>query len=559
MEGHTFFEALSLSNGSQCAASISTAGFDDNPSSPVLVGVARSPLEAVSATHKLNQTCAALFESPTTVNRSKVNASETPDRPHMVQTTPAQLRDELFPRAPDEHEEEEEEPVDYHRRESVETVADQDVIIVGEEIACDVNNDSAHQPLNPAVDPDLHQKNGSDDNILSNTSPPSSHTCTCDPHINPPEDRSEQSPDRKKVSGNSKLLSLRDGGSNKVKWREVSSVLASLTNSGDNLSETRLPSPPEKLGSSCHDSESTSTSSSPDQSSPSLLGASSSPRKQQRSSTSGPSQHQSSTPVNLTQSLFAKTPVARANVTVAAVSVVKTTPVSTLKSAIPQSDSQFSLDVSQSAPLSPELCPLTIQHSLPAKRQKTTGTSEMDLSSAIMGQSPHAVDRSVLPITPGVSSVNKILERDNKGWMMVHAYPVTSSNRTTVTSDTLSLVRNVTGGKRGQNQVDFEDEDILPQCKVHRLTSMDETAANSYYMDDDHTRLEVQEGVALSGDEEEAMSPIIPHHPNLETTAVSKLKESDNTTKSVTGGAQGSTGDGSFFTEQQQTHQQKHK
>ena len=544
MKGHTFLEALSLSNGSQCAVSISTAGFDDDP---VLVGVARSPLEAVSATHKLNQTCATLFESPATVNRSKVSMSETPDRPHIVQTKPAQVRDELFPRAPDEHEEEEEEsekeePVDYHRGESVETVADQDVIIIDVEVACGVNNDSAHQPLNLAVDPAFHQKSGPIDEV--------SHTCTRDPHINPLEDICEQSPDRKKVSGSSKLLSLRDGGSNKVKWREVSSALASLTNSGDSLSETRLSSPPDKLGSPNQDSESTSTSSSPDQSSPSLLGASGSPRKQQRSSSCGPSQHQSSTPVNLTQSLFAKTPVTTANVTVATVSVVKTTPVTVLKSAIPQSDSQFSLDVSQSAPLSPELCAPTIRHPLPAKR-KTAGGSEVDLSSAVMG---HIVDHGVLPITPGVPSVNKILEKDNNGWMMIHALPITASKRITVTSDTLASVRNVSGGKRGQDQVDFEDEDILPQSKVHRLTSMDETAANSYYVDEDHTRLEVQEGVVSSGDEEEAVSPIILHHPNLETTTVGKKID-----KSVTGEAQGSTVDGSSFTEWQQTHQQKHK
>ena len=517
---------------SQSVVSHSTAGFNDDPSTPVLVGVAKSPVEAVSSAHKLDQTCATLFESPATVNRSKVGVSVTPGRPHVVQTKPVQLKEELLSRVHEEgeieHEEEKregEEPVDYHRGESVETVADQDVIIVDDEGAHNDNFDSTHPHLIQAVDPALHQKCDEEPNTSLSSSPTRTH----DPHIHSIEDR-------KRFSGSNKLLSLRDGGSNKVKWREVSSELASLTNSGDDLSETRLPSSPDKLGSPHHDSEGTSTTSSPDQSSPSLLGTSSSPRKQQRFSFSGTSQHQSSTSVNVTQSLFAKTPVAGTNVTVA---TVKTTPVSALKSVIPQSDSQFSLDVSQSAPLSPELCPPVIQlhkHPLSAKR-KTTGGCEMDLFSAIKGQSPHIVDRSVLPITPGVPSVNKILERDNKGWVMV-----TSSERATV--------------KRGQDQVDFEDEDILPQSKMHRLTSMDDTAANSYYIDDEHTRLEVQEGVALSGDEEEAVSPIILCHSNLATTAA--VKENDNTTKSITGEARGGTGDGSSFAEQQQT-QQKHE
>ena len=57
------------------------------------------------------------------------------------------------------------------------------------------------------------------------------------------------------------------------------------------------------------------------------------------------------------------------------------------------------------------------------------------------------------------------------------------------------------GGKRGQEEVNFEDEDehVLPQSKVNRLN---DTAA-SHTVDDDQTRLEYEHVVDSSSSEEE--------------------------------------------------------
>ena len=57
------------------------------------------------------------------------------------------------------------------------------------------------------------------------------------------------------------------------------------------------------------------------------------------------------------------------------------------------------------------------------------------------------------------------------------------------------------GGKRGQEEVNFEDEDehILPHSKVNRLN---DTAA-LHAVDDDHTRLEYEHVVDSSSKEEE--------------------------------------------------------
>ena len=498
--------------------------------------VAQDPLKPTSETaaHKLNQTCATLFESPApgTIDRSKVIAHETPGRPYLVQTEPEGVRDKAVLTANKGRRFETEEPVDYRRGESVETVADHDVIILDD---VKDNANPTHSSSKAAVSPPPQTRNGSQD--IRSSLPPSGpvHVVYSHAHdygsleerniIMSPSQRRNQSSNS---SGGNRPLSLRDGGSGKIKWKEVSSSLAS----SGTLSETRLSLSPEKLVSPQCDSGSTSASSSPEVSSPSLLGSSSSPWKDQHSS-SASKQHSSSTPVNMTQSLFAKTPAVRQSVTVGVGSVAVTTPVSMLKSAIPHSDSQLSFDVSQSAPLSPELCPPT-NHLHKRKRKQIMKASLVEPSSGVAANSPLSADPSVVPITPGVPSVNKIL-MGQKGWMTGRGRLA----KMTTAADKLSSLRSGSG-KRGQDQVEFEDEDILPpKSKVHKHASMQDTAAS--FVDDDQTRIEEMEDASPSPDEEDsgdAMSPVLTcSSAGRAATKVSNVAQSKEMTGTTTSNA----------------------
>ena len=517
------------------AAATAAATSHAEPSTPV--GVASPPSVAVATTPRLNQTCAALFESPAPgiVDGSKVSISETPARPDLLQARRGNVQ------AQEVSGKEEAEKKDYHRGESVETIPG-DVIILDDVTN---NNNPAHSSSNSTVESASSEQSAPGDKELQTSLPPAppgpihmvySHAHAYDSHIRPFEDESPKRPHT------GRPLSLRDGGSNKVKWKEVN-IPASTSASSGNLSETKLPTSPDKMTPPHHHdddgSETASSSSSPEQTSPSLLRASNSPWKVTRSNSSNTSlqqQQQLSTPstsVDMTHSLFARTPAAVDHV---ASSVVTMTPVSTLKSHIPQSDSQFSLDVSQSIPLSPELCPMTNQSHKPpthggAVKKQTTDDPETNPSPpdplSNGKKTPHGVDCSVLPITPGVPSVNKILSRQ-KGWPPVPGLsPV--SERAPVTSD--DSLRNVSG-KRRQDQVDSEDEDILPQSKVHKLTSECDTVETC--MCEDETRLD-QEHMDSSEDREysdSAMSPVMLYHTS--TTSTSAARSSNAMSSSVT-------------------------
>lgn len=502
------------------------------PSSPAGAAEgANHPSRAANTdTHRLNQTCATLFESPAPLNGSKVSTfKETAVRSISV----VREEEESFQKGSGEEERERGgETMDYHRGESIETVAG-DVIIVDDDVTGNNHPAPAQPPSKSAVDPDrerMKQSVSITSEGLQSSLPPSgpvhmvySHAHAYSSDVRPFGEENEQSP---KKNTTARPLSLRDAGASKIKWREVSSTsLASTSATSSNVSDTKAS--PNKAGSP--ESEGTSTSSSPEQSSPSLLGASNSPWKLQQSNSSSSRQMQQSssifTPVNMTRSLFAKTPAANHG------SVVMTTPVSILKSAIPPSDTQFSLDVSQSAPLSPELCPLTTPTQKPHPPPQAIPASSAILKPPSKGTfiPSGSVDCSVVPITPGVPSVNKIL-KGRKRWMRIDDQSPALS-----LYDEQTSVRELTsGGKRGQEQVDFEDEDILPQSKVHRLASMNDTAA-SHTVDDDHTRLEF-EPVMDSSEEEEGddspMSPILifPKSTAKATTAAATASRISDTT-----------------------------
>ena len=470
-------------------------------------------------------------------------SDETPVRPVSYST---RLREDPLQKVSGDQGERErgDDTVDYHRGESIETVAE-DVIILDDDAIGNNDPAPAHSSssksavIDPALDQEKTKQNESmNSEDLSTSLPPSgpvhvvySHARTYTSHIRPFGEESDQSPKRTHLS---RPLSLRDAGANKVKWKEVSSSNTAST-SASNLSDTKPPPSPDRTASPSDDSEGTSATSSPEQSSPSLLCASNSPWKLQQSNSSSSRQQQSSstsTPVNMTHSLFARTPAAGPSG-----SVVMTTPVSMLKSAIPQSDSQFSLDVSQSAPLSPELGPLITPVQKPQLLPNTTPASSArlkppstDLPICISNNPVHSVDRSVVPITPGVRSVNKILN-GRKRWMIPGQSPALENTAATVhVADEQTSARKA-NGKRGQEQVDFEDEDILPHSKVYRLN---DTAASSHAMDDDHTRLEY-EPVVDSSSEEEGDSPMSPGLLNPRHTAtVTMAARSNDSTSSVT-------------------------
>ena len=332
------------------------------------------------------------------------------------------------------------------------------------------------------------------------------------------KENEQQSP--KKPHTTARPLSLRDAGTSKVKWREVSPSDPASTSAATrtNLSDTKA-SFPERAGSPGDDggeSEGRSASSSPEQSSPSLLGGSSSPRKPHQSNSSSSSRRQqqhgassTSTPVNMTHSLFARTP--------ATGHVAVTTSVSMLKSAIPPSDSQFSLDVSQSAPLSPELCPLTTPTQKPHPPPEAVPAGSTIIKPPSKDALAMNVNCGVVPITPGVPSVNKIL-KDRRRWMKIDGQsPVPEKTAAPASYNDQPSVRKEVrvGGKRGQEEVNFEDEDehVLPQSKVNRLN---DTVA-SHAVDDDQTRLEYEHVVDSSSSEEEEegeggdspMSPVL--------------------------------------------------
>ena len=505
------------------------------------------PSQAVTTnTHRLNQTCATLFESPAPVDGSKGSMSE--DTPVTAVSKSSRVREEgtLQKASGEEERERGGETMDYHRGESIETVAG-DVIILDDDVTENNHPAPTHSSSKSAIDPPALTQERTKQNVSATSEdlqcslPPSGpvHMVYSHAHVYSSDVRlfgeeNELSP--KKAHTTARTLSLRDNRVSKIKWREVSSSnLASTSATSSNLSDTKAS--PERTDSpgGGAESEGTSASSSPDQSSPSLLGASSSPWKLQPSNSSSSSRQQqqhtpsTSTPVNMTHSLFARTPAAGR---------VVTTPVSMLKSAIPPSDSQFSLDVSQSAPLSPELCPLTT----PTQKPYCPPPSRVVPASGTVLKAPskdtpipsHGADCSVVPITPGVPSVNKIL-KGRKRWMKIAASEKTAA---LASHDEHTSARKAigVGGKRGQEHVDFEDEDILPQSKVHKLASMDDTAT-SHTVDDDHTRLEY-EPVMDSSEEEEGddspMSPILVYPANLakltpEAAATSRPRSSDTT------------------------------
>ena len=453
--------------------------------------------------------------------------------------------EESFPKGSGEEERERGgETMDYHRGESIETVAG-DVIIV-DDVTGNNHPEPACSSSKSAVDPPEHDRVRTRQNvsIISGSSlPPSgpvymvySHARAYSSDVRPFGEENEQSPKK----NTTRPLSLRDAGANKVKWKEVSSTsLTSTSATSSNLSDTKPPlSSPDKTGSPGGDeSEGTSASSSPEQSSPSLLGASNSPWKLQQSNSSSSRQLQqsssTSTPVNVTHSLFARTNHG---------SVVMTTPVSMLKLAIPPSDSQLSLDVSQSAPLSPELCPLITPtqktHPPPPKAIPAGSAISMPPSKDTPVPSG-SVDCSVVPITPGVPSVNKILQGRKRWTRIDNQSPASEKTAAALASsdEQISARKSISGGKRGQEQVDFEDEDILPQSKVHRLTSMNDTAA-SHTVNDDHTRLEYEQ-VMDSSEEEEGddspMSPVLVYPKSTARTATAAATSDTTSVSAVQG------------------------
>ena len=114
--------------------------------------------------------------------------------------------------------------------------------------------------------------------------------------------------------------------------------------------------------------------------------------------------------------------------------------------------------------------------------------------------------------------------------------------RTSAVRETVSV-----GGKRSQEQVNFEDEDILPQSKVHRLASMNDTAA-SHTVDDDHTRLEYEHVMDSSEEEFEGegddspMSPVlVSTTPAPATATVTASRSSDGNTSVIASQSQGTT------------------
>lgn len=525
-------------------------------------GASRSdcPSRAVTAnTHRFNQTCATLFESPAPIDGSKVTVSE--ETPVRAVSKSNGLREEGSSQKVlgEEEREREGETVDYHRGESIETVAN-DVIILDDDVIGNTDPAPTRSSSKSAVAPLAlsREKNVSvTSSDLQSTLPPSgpvhmvySHARAYSSDVRPFVDENEQS--TKKAYGTTRPLSLRDAGTSKVKWREVSSSnLASTSAASSRLSNTKASSSsPERAAGSpdSHgggESEGTSASSSPDQSSPSLLGASNSPWKLPQSNSSR-QQHAASpttTPMNMTHSLFARTPAEAAG------RVVVSTPVSMLKSAIPPSDSQFSLDVSQSAPLSPELCPLTT----PAQKPHPPPTF-IPVSSSIL--KPPSKDTpgpavtancSVVPITPGVPSVNKIL-KGRRRWMEIDDQSHASGKTGALAShDEQTSVRQPVsvGGKRGQEQVDFEDEDILPQSKVNRLSSsVNNAAVSSHTVDDDHTRLEFEHVMDSSEEEEDdsPMSPVLVYPRNTAKpapVAATASRNSDTTTTTSATAIQG--------------------
>ena len=499
-----------------------------------------NPLQPVTTeTRRLNQTCATLFESLAPAEMSKTSiAVESQD--HLVSVS-SSVREESLQKVSGEKEEMSEETMEYHhgenvdRGESVETVAG-DVIIIDNDVTG--NNDSllAHSssvsvlrssksvvPMASSQEK-LNQSVSISSEDFQSSLPPSghvhvvySHACARSSDVSPFEGVNEQSP---KKTHASRPLSLRDAGASKVKWREVSS--SSLPSTSGNSSNTKTPpfSPTGKAASRSDndDAESKSTSSSPEQCSPSLLCASSSPWRLQQSNCSSSSssrqqqQYSSSTPVNMIRSMLAKTPAS---------SVIVTTPTSMLKSAIPASDSQFSLDLSQSAPLSPELCPSATPSLKPRPSSKGTPSSNASvkppskdtLSSVNPSQSG---DCNVVPITPGVPTVKRILQ-GHKRWLRALPEPLVACERNDAVAsgsyDEQTLVKRASSSKRGQDEIDFEDEDILPQSKVHRLSSINSTSDSQTGVDEDHTRLECEPATLDSSKEEEEddcpMSPVL--------------------------------------------------
>ena len=440
-------------------------------------GVAMPPptSERTNGGRLLNQTCAALFESPAggTVNKSLVGVT-------------SQEEAEATGEAAGEG------GVDYHRGESVETVAG-DVIVV--------EGDDDKQPAPSPSRPDLDKldKSTSHDVLETSLHPPGavhmiySHAHTCNKVVSPFQDGSSLS-SGSRTSHNTSLsgsrpLSLREGAAGKVKWKEISSSPVSASTSSTNSSATCLSPSPNKPSSPPHDSDS-DPASSPEQLSPSLLRASNSPWKLQRSNQSAATP----APVSASPSLFPRTPAAGYT------EVVITTPISSLKPAIPQSDSQFSLDVSQSIPPSPELCKQVNGAPIPTKQLvRCAGLPSTSVT-------PHSVGRCVVPITPGVLSVDKIL-RGEERWRAV-------SGHSGVTAGKVNLLT----GKREAERVDFEDEDILPQSKVHKL---DGPAA--LMVDDDQTMLQEETDMASpepvdEEEEESAVSPLLLYHTSSVTS-----------------------------------------
>jgi hypothetical protein len=137
-----------------------------------------------------------------------------------------------------------------------------------------------------------------------------------------------------------------------------------------------------------------------------------------------------------------------------------------------------------------------------------------------------SVNCSVVPITPGVPSVNKIL-KGRRRWMKIDDQSPPSEKTAAPASrrDQTSARKAVrVGDKRGQDQASLEDENILPQSKVHRLASMNDTAA-SHTVDDDHTRLDYEHVMDSSEEEEEEggddspMSPVLVYPKSTAKTA----------------------------------------
>lgn len=544
-------------------ALLHTAASYGEPSNPMVVERAARPDSSSQAvatdTHRLNQTCATLFESPAPVDGSKVTVPE--ETPARTMTKLSRVREEgSSQNALDEEEREKEgETIDYQRGESIETIAG-DVIILDDDVTG--NNHPApapaHSSSKSAIVQTKENVSAISDDLQSNLPPGPvhivySHARVYSSDVHPFEDENEQSLKK----SHTRPLSLRDAGTSKVKWRELSSSNLASSSTSSNLSETKALSPERVAGSpdggGGRDSNGTSASSSPEQSSPSLLGASNSPWKLQQSNSSSSSrqlqEHTASsisTPVNMTHSLFAKTPIASR--------VVTTTPISMLKSAIPPSDSQFSLDVSQTAPLSPELCPLTTPtqktHPPPPPRETIPASSAILKPPSKDTPTISSVNCSVVPITPGVPSVNKIL-KGRRRWMKIHdqspdsektAVVASHDERTSAVRETVSV-----GGKRSQEQVNFEDEDILPRSKVHRLASMNDTAA-SHTVDDDHTRLEYEHIMDSSEEEFEGegdnspMSPVlVSTTPAPATATVTASRSSNGNTSVIASQSQGTT------------------